>query len=86
MIYLAKVCARYDKESRTYESLDSMIRRFKKSVEKERILEDMKKHEFYKSKSVKKRLKHEEALKNQHIIEMKRLKKAEKNRGKNKEL
>ena len=79
---MAKVYARYDKESRTYESLDSMIRRFKKSVEKEGILEDMKKHEFYKSKSVKKRLKHEEALKNQHIAEMKRLKKAEKNRGK----
>ena len=79
---MAKVYARYDKESRTYESLDSMIRRFKKSVEKEGILEDMKKHEFYKSKSVKKRLKHEEALKNRHIAEMKRLKKAEKNRGK----
>ena len=83
---MAKVYARYDKESRTYESLDSMIRRFKKSVEKEGILEDMKKHEFYKSKSVKKRLKHEEALKNQHIIEMKKLKKAEKNNKKNKEL
>ena len=81
---MAKVYARYDKESRTYESLDSMIRRFKKSVEKEGILEDMKKHEFYVSKSVKKRLKHKEALKNRHIVEMKRLKKAEKNRGKDK--
>lgn len=82
---MAKVYAKYDKESRTSESLDSLIRRFKKGVEKEGILEDMKKHEYYKSKSVKKRLKHEEALKNLHIIEMKKLKKAAKNRGKEKE-
>lgn len=82
VIYLAKVYARYDKESRTYESLDSMLRRFKKSVEKEGILLDLKKKEYYVSKGLKKRLKHEEALKAKRIAEAKRLKNAAKKRSK----
>lgn len=45
------------------ESAESLIRRFKKKVEKAGILEDMRKHEFYKSPSVKKREKHENAMK-----------------------
>lgn len=54
---MAKVTARRD------ESLDSLIRRFKKKVEKEAIMDDMRKKQFYKASSLKKREKHEAALK-----------------------
>lgn len=54
---MAKVTARRD------ESLDSLIRRFKKKVEKEAIMDDMRKKQFYKAPSLKKREKHEAALK-----------------------
>lgn len=56
-ILMAKVYARKE------ESLDSLIRRFKRKIEKDGTLEDMRKHEFYKSPSIKKREKHEAALK-----------------------
>jgi len=77
------VYARYDKDTRTSESVDSLVRRFKKKVEKEGILLDMKKKEYYVSKSVKKRLKHEEALKLQRSIELKRLRNFKKKYGYN---
>ena len=54
---MAKVTAHRD------ESLDSLIRKFKKKVEKEAIMDDMRKKQFYKSPSLKKREKHEAALK-----------------------
>lgn len=54
---MAKVYARKE------ESLDGLIRRFKRKIEKDGTLEDMRKHEFYKSPSIKKREKHEAALK-----------------------
>lgn len=71
---MAKVTARtftnnYGKQ--TTEDLESMLRRFKRKVEKEEILEDMRKHEFYKSPSVKKREKHENALKRAAIAQRK---------------
>lgn len=54
---MAKVVARKD------ESVESLIRRFKKKVDKDGILMDMYNKEFYKSPSVKRREKHENALK-----------------------
>ena len=72
--HMAKVVARtftnnYGKQ--TTEDLESMLRRFKRKVEKEEILEDMRKHEYYKSPSVKKREKHENALKRAAITQRK---------------
>ena len=52
---MAKVIAYKD------ESLESLIRRFKKKIEREDLL--MRKKDFYKSPSLKKREKHENALK-----------------------
>ena len=49
--------------ARKEESLESMIRRFNRKIEKEGLVEDMWKHTYYKSPSVKKREKHESALK-----------------------
>lgn len=46
---------------RPEESLDSMLRRFKKEVLKSEILKDLKKHEFYVAPSEKRRLKSAEA-------------------------
>lgn len=54
---MAKVVAYRD------ESLDSLLRRFKKKVEKEDLLIELHKKDFYKSPSLKKREKHENALK-----------------------
>lgn len=54
---MAKVIARPE------ESVESLIRRFRKKVEKAGILDDMRKHEYYKSPAVKKREKHENAMK-----------------------
>ena len=45
------------------ESVESLIRKFKKKVDKEGILFDIRKYEFYKSPSLKKKEKHENALK-----------------------
>lgn len=43
------------------ESLDSMLRRFKKYVLKAEILKDLRKHEFYVSPSQKRKIKSAEA-------------------------
>lgn len=43
------------------ESLESLLHRFKRSVNDGGVLADLKKHEYYKSKSVKKREKREAA-------------------------
>lgn len=45
------------------ETIDSMLRRFKKEVVKSEILKDLKKREYYVSPSEKKRLKSAEAQK-----------------------
>lgn len=54
---MAKVVAYRD------ESLESLIRRFKKKVEKEDLLVELHKKDFHKSPSIKKREKHKNALK-----------------------
>lgn len=41
--------------SNNHEPLESMLRKFKKKVVKEGIMEDMKKKEFYKKPSIKKK-------------------------------
>lgn len=45
------------------ETIDSLIRRFKKDVEKAGIIKELKRREYYLSPSLKKRLKHQAALK-----------------------
>lgn len=45
------------------ENVESLLRRFNKQVEKEGIMEDMKKHEFYVSPSLKRKKKSELAQK-----------------------
>ena len=52
------------------ETVDSLYKRFKKKVQNEGIIQDLRKSEYYIPKSEKKRLKHEQAVK--------RLRKAEK--------
>lgn len=49
--------------ARPGESVDSMLRRFKKEVVKAEILKDLRKHEFYVPPSEKRRLKSAEAQK-----------------------
>lgn len=49
--------------SNNHEPLESMLRKFKKKVVKEGIMEDMKKREFYKKPSIKKKEKSEAARK-----------------------
>jgi small subunit ribosomal protein S21 len=44
-------------KKRENESLDDMLRRFRKEVEKDKILEDYRKHEIYTPKTKKKRKK-----------------------------
>lgn len=56
------------------EAIDSLYKRFKKKVQNEGIIQDLRKGEYYIPKSEKKRLKHEQAVK--------RLRKAEKKRRK----
>lgn len=51
------VRAKTDLKGNILESLESMIRRFKKKVEKETILQDIRKHEFYMKPSEKRKLK-----------------------------
>lgn len=60
--------------ARKDETVDSLYKRFKKKVQNEGIIQDLRKNEYYIPKSEKKRLKHEMALK--------RLRKAEKKRRK----
>ena len=50
-------------KARPGESLDSMLRRFKKEVLKSEVLKDLRKHEYYVSPSEKRRLKSAEAQK-----------------------
>lgn len=45
------------------ETVDSMLRRFKKEVLKSEVLKDLRKHEYYVSPSEKRRLKSAEAQK-----------------------
>ena len=49
---MAKVVKRYPTES-----LESMLRRFKKKLDKDNTLKDIRKHDFYLSKSEKRKLK-----------------------------
>ena len=49
--------AKTDFKGNIIDSLDSMIRRFKKKIEKENVLYDMRKHDYYIKPSVKKKLK-----------------------------
>ena len=49
--------ARTDYRGMPMESLDSMIRRFKKKIEKENVMYDMLKHDYYVKPSVKRKLK-----------------------------
>lgn len=49
---MAKVVKRYPTES-----LESMLRRFKKKLDKDNTLKDLRKHDFYLSKSEKRKLK-----------------------------
>lgn len=50
-------------EDGSYESINSLLKRFKKSVQKSSKLVEYKRHEYYESPSVKKKRKHEKALK-----------------------
>lgn len=45
------------------ENLDSALKRFKKQCMKFEIMKDFKRHEYYESKSLKRRRKHENHLK-----------------------
>lgn len=51
------VRAKVDSRGNIIDNLDSMIRRFKKKIEKENVLYDMHKHDYYTKPSVKKKLK-----------------------------
>ena len=53
------------------EDFEHMMRRFKKAYQESGVLADCRRHEFYQSKSVRRRLKKEEAKKNR-ILEMRR--------------
>ena len=61
MIKLAnvKVVARKDADGKL-ESADVLIRRFKKAVQKDDILKEVRKHDFFIKKSLKRKLKSEE--------------------------
>ena len=45
------------------EGIDSALKRFKKQVQKFEIMKDFKKHQYYESKSLKRKRKHENYLK-----------------------
>ena len=45
------------------ESLDVALKRFKKKVQQEGIMQEMRKREYYLKPGIRRRLKHEEALK-----------------------
>ncbi len=69
---MAKVVLYVDKNTGEREALDAALRRFKKQVFNDNIIQECKKREYFKSKSVKRREKSEEA--------QKRLRKKNKNR------
>ncbi len=69
---MAKVVLYVDKNTGEREALDVALRRFKKQVFNDNIIQECKKREYFKSKSVKRREKSEEA--------QKRLRKKNKNR------
>ena len=50
-------------KARPGETLDSMLKRFKKEVLKSEVLKDLRKHEYYVSPSQKRRIKSAEAQK-----------------------
>lgn len=50
-------------KARPEETLDSMLRRFKKEVLKSEVLKDLRKHEYYVAPSEKRRIKSAEAQK-----------------------
>ena len=50
-------------KARPDETLDSMLRRFKKEVLKSEVLKDLRKHEYYVAPSEKRRIKSAEAQK-----------------------
>lgn len=52
---MATVIARVDKFTGERESVDSMLRRFKKAVVRDEIMLDLKKHEYYRAPSLKRR-------------------------------
>ena len=54
------------------ESLDSALKKFKKKVEKEGIMLEIKKREYYVAPSLKKKLKHERAIKMRNKSEAKK--------------
>ena len=55
----------------TKEDLESLLRRFRKKVEKEGLVEELRKREYYKSPSLKKREKHKNALKRAAALQRK---------------
>lgn len=57
-----KIYARKD-ENGEYEDISVTLKRFKKSVQKSGKLIEYRKHEFYESKSIKRKRKHENELK-----------------------
>lgn len=66
---MAKVVQKYPKEP-----LESMIRRFKKKLEKDNTLKDLRKHDYYLSPSQKKALKRKMAMQRRMREEQMRLK------------
>lgn len=70
-----KVVARKDADGKL-ESADVLIRRFKKAVQKDDILKEVRKHEFFVKKSLKRKLKSEEHQKLMHRKANKNKKKA----------
>lgn len=73
---MAKVVAYRDKTTGELESVDSLIRRFKKKVENEGILEECKKREFFVGKSMARRLK---SIEHQKQVKMRQAKNKNKN-------
>lgn len=60
---MAKVVLSIDKNTGEREALDAALRRFKKQVFNENIIQECKKREYYMSKSLKRREKSKEAQK-----------------------
>lgn len=60
---MAKVVMYTSKDTGEKESVDSLLRRFKKAVTKEDILYECKKREYFMSKSLKRKMKYIESIK-----------------------
>lgn len=71
---MAKVVLYVDKTTGEREPIDSALRRFKKQVFNENIIQECRKREYYRSKSLKRKEKSEEA--------QKRLRRKQKNKRK----